>query len=604
MRFEKILPMFPATLAAIAVSCVNDEYDLGREIDKTIEIGGDISAPLGSTELISIDDFFNIDPENGSILKTDNITGDYYLSVTGSGDNSRISVPYFTFEDDLVKKGGLKMEIGRQEIISAIAPGIPSTAWESTRIPSGTIYRPTCLQVLTPLQMDEAIPEEVVDIKDVTGEATVTLRFGNNAGAIDVSGLNIDFPDYIKFGEILGTYKSFNPSGNIISFDTFTTTSTDIIVTMEVTDIDFSALPEGQGFLPSEHRAVIDDNIIMSAVTAEARMDSFGTFLSDIPLVTKLDLEINISRMNLANATVKVRPEINIAPQIAEVGELPDFLKEEGVLLDLYNPVVNLGVNNTSPLPVILNADLVSWKGSQAVSVHIGDNGTASGTEQVRIPAKGYSTTSISILGTGGPEGTLNIAAPRLGDLFLSVPDRIGISAIDFEAADEFITVAPGETYTFGYDYELRAPLAAGKRLYIPFHYDIDGWNSTINPEDSEVTVNIEMATVTCDFINTIPLDYNLTGTALDIDGNALPDIHVDLDAEILAGSVQSPSTTPVTIRMSGSSENIKRLDGLRLVMLATGPENSASGIPLNSRQGIRMDNMKVRLQGAVDMEL
>ena len=604
MCFEKILPMIPATLAAIAVSCVNDEYDLGREIDKTIEISGDISAPLGSTELISIDDFFNIESESGSILKTDDITGDYYLSVTGSGDNSRISVPYFTFEDDLVKKGGLDLEITRQEIISAISPGTPSSEWGSTPIPSGIVYRPACNQVLTPIEMDEEIPEEVVDIKDVTGEATVTLRFGTTAGAINVSGLVIDFPDYLTFGKIQGTYKSFNPSGNIIDFDPFTATDTDIYVTMEVTDIDFSALPEGQGFLSKEHRAVIDDNIIMSAVTAEARMDSFGSVLSDIPVLTKLDLEIKVSRMNLVNATVKVKPEISIGAQSVEVDGLPEWLMEDGVALDLYNPVINLGVDNSSPLPVILNADLVSWKGDQSSTVHIGDNGTATGTERIRIPAKGYSVTSISKLGTGGPEGASNIAAPKLGELFLNVPDRIGISDIDFEGADEFITVAPGETYTFGYEYEFRAGLAAGRNLSIPYHYDLTGWNSTLNPEDSEVTVDIELATVTCDFINMIPMNYRLTGSALDIEGHEFSGIDVDLDAVITSGSPENPSVTPVVINMRGSSVNIKKLDGLRLNMQASCPEDSEAGIPLNKNQGIKMENMKVRLQGAVDMEL
>lgn len=62
------------TLAAIsvmsAVSCVNEEYDLNKDIDTTISINGDISAPLGSTEAIMIGDFLAIDEENSVLVTT------------------------------------------------------------------------------------------------------------------------------------------------------------------------------------------------------------------------------------------------------------------------------------------------------------------------------------------------------------------------------------------------------------------------------------------------------------------------------------------------------------------------------------------------------
>lgn len=71
--------------AAVAVtSCFNEDYDLTKDIDTNISIDGDISAPLGNSELILVDDFLNLGNDDKDVLKAD-ASGDYYISVTGRG---------------------------------------------------------------------------------------------------------------------------------------------------------------------------------------------------------------------------------------------------------------------------------------------------------------------------------------------------------------------------------------------------------------------------------------------------------------------------------------------------------------------------------------
>ena len=67
--------------AAVAVvpmlvlgSCVNEEYDLSKGIDTTVNISADISAPLGSTEEIRIGSFLEIG--EGSVVQAVPETGD------------------------------------------------------------------------------------------------------------------------------------------------------------------------------------------------------------------------------------------------------------------------------------------------------------------------------------------------------------------------------------------------------------------------------------------------------------------------------------------------------------------------------------------------
>ena len=77
--------------AAVSVtSCFNEDYDLTKDIDTNISIDGDISAPLGNSELILVDDFLNLGNDDKDVLKAD-ASGNYYISVTGRGTSSDVT---------------------------------------------------------------------------------------------------------------------------------------------------------------------------------------------------------------------------------------------------------------------------------------------------------------------------------------------------------------------------------------------------------------------------------------------------------------------------------------------------------------------------------
>ena len=67
--------------AAVSVtSCLNEDYDLTKDIDTNISIDGDISAPLGNSEFILVDDFLNLGNDAADVLKTD-ASGNYGSGV-------------------------------------------------------------------------------------------------------------------------------------------------------------------------------------------------------------------------------------------------------------------------------------------------------------------------------------------------------------------------------------------------------------------------------------------------------------------------------------------------------------------------------------------
>ena len=131
--------------------------------------------------------------------------------------------------------------------------------------------------------------------------------------------------------------------------------------------------------------------------------------------------------------------------------------------------------------------------------------------------------------------------------------------------------------------------------------YEINGWNETINGEN--VTFDIERLTLNADFENHVPMRLVLSAEAIDTERNAIPEITTDLDVEILAGTLGNPTTSPISIIVSGNGD-ISRMDGLRLLIECYAPGKDLLGTPLDPAQGVRMLNIKARLQGKADIEL
>ena len=72
---------------------------------------------------------------------------------------------------------------------------------------------------------------------------------------------------------------------------------------------------------------------------------------------------------------------------------------------------------------------------------------------------------------------------------------------------------------------------------------------------------------------------------------------------EILAGTLEKPTTSPISIIVTGNGD-ISRMDGLRLLIESFAPKGDLLGTPVEAEQGVKLMNIKARLQGKVDIEL
>lgn len=574
--------------AAVSVtSCFNEDYDLTKDIDTNISIDGDISAPLGNSELILVDDFLNLGNDDKDVLKAD-ASGNYYISVTGRGTSSDVTLPVFSFPDKLVTDGGYSATIKKSELPLPSSGAVPATPYTKHFKASST-----------PMTVNENVPTEILAVKDAEVSGVVTVSLKTTAGKATLSDLTIDFPDYLEFADVKDAGMNFNPNGNILTIKSTQVTKTAKNYHLNIVGIDFDKIPSGEGFLADKHKIVLNDEIKLGAFDVNAVLSDFGATVATIPNEISADIDMSISSLIVKSALVKVNPRIVIEPFISNVGTLPDFVSGDDVVLDLYNPALKIDIDNRTPLTLNLNADIMSYKGADRRSAHVGN---ANGGTAVALSPSGMNRLYVSRTGEGVPTGFASVVVPDLSSIISIVPDRIGMENIDVEAADEFVTLTSGGRYNIVYDYEVAASLAFGKDVKIVYSTDFTGWNENFNPKDESFSLEICNADVKFDFVNMIPLSISLDAAAIDVDGNVIPEIKVSLDGNIPAGSVEKPSTSALTLNLKGSVEQMRKLDGLRLNLTGSDP-GTLEGVCLNKNQGVQFKNMKIRLQAKMDID-
>lgn len=602
-------------------ACVNEEYDLSKGIDTTINVNGDISAPLGSTEKILIGDFFEIDPQNSAISVVD---GDYVLSLSGDMVRHDIDVP---------ELGISGISVGNSENPGGyrINMDLPDTQLvEGVQIPDRTYEFTVAGEKETAIEINEEVPEYIAGIGkiELNSVMSISMRLsrddGRSEGEITIGeGFSLVFPDYITIVKEGGFVDYEVLDGNVVRFASSAslTPSAPLGFRLGIAGIDFGRMPEGQGLVNG--RIVIDDIIGMQDVSISANARSFGEVISDLPSSLSIDIDMSVSDIEIETVEVVFNPEITVDDQTVEIGEMPEFLSEEGNRLDLYSPVITLMVTNDSPVSAVLQADITSYSNdSQTASIHLGneDAGAAdavvlrSGVTPVYIVRRAEDVPDGPVAATNDP---VIIVRDDLSELIATIPDKMTVSDIDVRVLQEtieFDLVNAPDKYSFSFGYDINVPLAFGEELAVSYPYDITGLNETLNPSSSDDNGSLEIdfseASVFLTFVNEIPLDLSVAASPIDKDGNVIGSgIDVELTGiegnsavTVGAGNVGSPSESPAVIRIRADRESLMKLDGFRLDLKGSCGSGFA-GVALNENQGIQLKDISVNIKGGVSTQ-
>lgn len=603
----------------ITTACIDNSYDLTKDIDMTITVGGDLTTPGNSTEDITLEDLLDIDTLD-SDLKLD-AEGNYRLEMNGDPTISTVKVNDVTVDGATANKASREMTFEKWMLTDTGEDGKKQTI-------------PLPIEDLNPeweLKNDD-VPSDVVQLEyagDIrNGDVSLKLNVVGSAKNVRLkAGMTFTFPSYLEvdlkdsYTKSCFTLEKKNGVTVMKLLNDYPLSASGAQWYISLTKIYFKSvdgitIPDGEGFIRPEtaEKGKVYFNVEIP-VDGEVYLkeDDFpaGVDQVDFSLVSYVDSE----DMTMGKVKAIVDPEIDFNVSDVVIENLPDFLTDNDVTADLYNPQIYLNVNNQTPVEVNFKANLIALKGKETkatISLGTDRDEFVEGTSIRLKPDNNIICLCPhpEEIKSGNSTDTTFIKVEALPDLIKTIPDTIKVDVDENSAQviQEYCEVELGEEFNVTTDYSIKAPLEFGSEFNISYNDTINGWSEDIEDfEMKEVEVSLNA-------VNAIPLNLSLSATAIDVHGNEMPDVEVSVkdsnkgeteETYIMAGSLDEKKTTSliITLRTKDGVSRIKNLDGLILSLKGYADPANDERI-LNKNQTLKLDDLKLRIKGGVTLDL
>ena len=306
-------------------------------------------------------------------------------------------------------------------------------------------------------------------------------------------------------------------------------------------------------------------------------------------------MRVHVMIGSLTTTQVKGRFHKSESVDLATItlGDLPDFIRDEEVVVDVENPLVRLTLDNGVPSNVALNAALKSMRGTEEVAEL--KVGSAYGTEPIAFLAGELdgpmrrSHVWLSRVPTPLPDSVRsNVVVPDMMNLIRRVPDKVEIQAFAQTDSAQAITLDLAREYKAVPRYELVAPLKLGPNMKIVYRKELKGMREKLKHADFDELF------VEADVTNRIPLALEVEAQPLDSKGKVLPNVGVELPEGIPA-----LGQCPIVFRLynKGDADELAKLDCLAIKVYGRSGEAMA-GQYLNENQNLRMEHIHITLKG------
>ena len=547
----------PVLFAGGMVACVDDNYDLDKDISMEVGIGGKYFAiPLGTTDSIRVDSLLELDDESVFMFMEDG------TAVISKLDSVKVRVP----EIQQVTLQSWASEI--EPIVNEIeVPEEAQGAVGEVALPEKDVNSSTSIE------FDEEVPEELLDLNTVKFDGTpklvIDIQFEapEEVAKLELMDYVIHFPEFIVFDDN-------RIENHCLVIDGEMDVDAGYHVELDIAEFDFAENPIQE--VGSEKRLHID-----GAVTLDGQLRVTVRGDGTLPGTVTVGImpQVSIDEMKLGEITGKVNVDIEEVNEEVDLGDIPDFLKDKDVVLDIEHPVIMLEVGNTTGVPVLADLTLTPLADGNPI-----ENGIIE-LRQIEVQV-----------------------ADEMGEYtwsnFFQIPDVIQINMTaeaDPEAEHRF-DLSHGD-YEMNVRYNVHVPLTFGPDLQVIYRDTIDDFNSDIKDYVKYVTeVVMEM-----EVENTIPLGMVCRAVALDVDGRALSGIEVSTPQPIEAAGWDGNNTTLVrgdfTIELKETvAGTMEQLDGLALEITADANEG-VKGASLKNNQYLRLSG-KMRIPGGITVDI
>jgi hypothetical protein len=575
---------FIAILTTLS-ACVEEDYDLSKDIDLTMQAGGNLTIPTSSTDQILLSQILDLE-ESSSIKEVQQdgdyglAAGDYVLLVQGDESSSNFVVNKVYISD-----------LQGSTVSTEVADFGNAAGADQLTIP----LSPTTINIsLSDDHVDNSLVE--IDQAYVSSDVNISLGYSssNFTGSITLcKGYKLTFPKAwtievtdANSSELL----SVGDDGHSATLlkDYTLARSNSLSLKIHIAEIDFTKLGNGSGY--SNGKLNLNCDIVS---TGDISVATSGITSNASPKIT-LNTTAKISRATINAVTGIVDPAIRITPNNFRISDTPDFLSDENNVLDIDNPRIEFTAVNESPVSVEINAILTGYiDGKSTADVAIG---AANGTDAILLPGNQTTTVVISRRPIANSDKS-NVVVPTLSNLIRKLPDKIEFHDVSCKAVHQPTTIQLSQYYGVTTSSNVIVPLAFGKDMTLVYSYEDFGWDADLKD------YNFSQVEITADTENTLPLEMVPTVVGVDRNGNDITDITVKVEGDITPGTVENPSLSQLKITLTSTADNWGELDGIRFLFDAATTAESV-GINMNSAQMLRFENIKIQLVGGAIINL
>lgn len=550
-------------------ACVNEEYDLSKDIDTDMTLLKNVSMPLGNVEKISLSDILSLDEDGTSVIDKDE-NGYYIFSFAGDEISSEICIPGF----DLSSSDGIQTEPVEVKFNTG-----PFAGLSNDKVSENIVYSELTgklVQTSMDIQMDSELPEQILDVRSVVIDANVNVTFSVNAGTVYVKeGFEIKFPDFLSISNASSSDGIImkDASTMVVNKDYMVSSDNPLKVTL---NLDKISVPEG---------SIVNGHLLLNkdvSLTGDFYLSpsDFDVIPEDLNIVIKAD----ILDLDVISSEVKLDFTESIEGSSMSIGDLPDFFTGEDICLDIHNPSLRFSIDNATPLSFDIMADIVASKGDESVTITLGED------PKITIPASSSKDYCISKRASITSDIITQIVIPEISDIISIVPEKVDFKNISLSSAnDDYINIITGEKYEAAISYEFYAPLAFDSEMNLSFTSEVKDLGMSlegIGVRKMEIRLCLE---------NSIPLNMSVSAVALDTESNVLDDITLTVSDVISAGSHETPTTSDIVLTLECTSDSVS-FDGLRFEFNAFAPSGELVGVALNENQGFEIKESAICL--------
>jgi len=594
-RRQFILVAGLSTLLFVLSSCVDDSYDLSKDISLDMNAGGKaFSIPIGSTAPIKLSDMID---ESGVL--TSDASGQYALSESDDLDPVDVAIDPVILEVDEVNLDPVELDF--LPVLDGLPP-VPGGVVVTLPYPiSATVDQTGSFHI------NEVVPDELITIRTIElnreSPATygVSLRLEGipeGLGDVTFEDFRLILPDFLVFSEedhvvdgVLTLGSGFNP------YEGFSKELT-------VTGVDFSKLNSGEGLkmkkVNGKNRLIIDVQVSLKGTLTIQESTIDPDQLDHVTLIP----EVTMTSLQAERFTGIIDPHIDpIRESLSlDLDEDLDFLQEDGVVLDVSNPQILLTVGNTIGIPLNLHVKMYAKNKHGQV---IDRSQVEETTLQIKAAEVDGVVTETSFLVSrqgSSRQGYEAVKISDLANLVKVVPDSIILEMTG--EADQTVThhIDLGKALQVTGSYEVMVPLQFNA---IRIHYKDTITGLTKDLEDiSDKLKNGEwQLKMTAE--NTVPVELTLDVVPLDVDGNEITGISATVSETIAAGHGHEAEAvkTPITITLKSQDGKLPLLESLAIEITAEN-ESGSGAVSFNANQSLRLTGMKLITDGGFDLDL